>query len=77
MLVVPSIIVGVFQSLSFVTMTYSALKIRSHIIKNHMQHINTNIMMLHMLSFFFYVTSGIGYYIMLFNFYRHFNDSKN
>jgi xanthine/uracil/vitamin C permease (AzgA family) len=75
--VIPAIIVGTFQIASFVTVTYSTLTIRRQIMKNHMQHVNTSIMMLHMIVFFFYIFSGIGFYIALVNYAQQLRTDKN
>lgn len=73
--VIPQMVVGTLQIVSFVIVTYSMLKIRDYLCQKQMKsHINMNIMMLHMFSFLFYVLSGIGYYIALVNFYKHFSD---
>ena len=73
--VIPQMVVGALQIVSFVIVTYSTLKIRDYLCQKQLKsHINMNIMILHMLSFMFYVLSGIGYYIALFNFYKHFSD---
>lgn len=77
LLVDPQIIVGGLQILSFLTVTYSTLMIRNFIYKKKMQHhMKMTVMLLHMISFLFYVASGISYYIALINFYQHFSDPE-
>lgn len=64
------ILVGVFQLVSFTFLAVGTLKIRRYICENNMRNeMNTRIMIFHILSLVFYVSTGLGFYISEANYY--------
>ena len=63
-------LVGLCQFVSFVFLSIGTMRIRNQIIEKHLGgQIDTRMMLLHVLSFFLYFVSGLGFYAAEIHYY--------